>query len=243
MLSNKTILVATVLAALVIAVPAQAKTVTFAGYNWDVRSGQGGPGPNHWSDANVWVDANGALHLRLNQQNGIWQCAELYLNQRLGFGTYEWDVTGPIDQLDPNIVLGLFNYPTPDVGPDGTNEIDIEFSHWGDASYPIGNYTVWPPALGPRSATRSFSFSLTNDRTTQRFVWTPSGIAFRSLNGFTSGNSPSFGHWAYKPSNPAVHVPQQALPVHMNLWLYAGQAPTDGKAVNIVINNFKFTPY
>lgn len=243
MLSYRMAATSIILAATTIVAPAQAKTVTFAGYTWEVRSGAGGPGPNHWSANNVAVDANGALHLRLNQQNGVWQCAELYLNQRLGFGTYEWDVTGPIDKLDPNIVLGLFNYPTADVGPDGTNEIDIEFSHWGNASYPIGNYTVWPPATGPRSATRGFSFTLPNTQTTQRFVWTPTSIAFRSLNGFTSGNTPTFGLWNYKPANAAVHIPQQALPVHMNLWLYAGQAPTDGKPVEIVINNFKFTPY
>ena len=52
----------------------------------------------------------------------------------LGFGRYQFQVIGRIDQLDPNVVLGLFKYPTPDVGPDGTNEIDIEFAQWGRAT-------------------------------------------------------------------------------------------------------------
>lgn len=34
-----------------------ATTLQFSGYTWEVRSGEGGPGPNHWSAQNVWVDA------------------------------------------------------------------------------------------------------------------------------------------------------------------------------------------
>ena len=31
-------------------------TVQFAGYDWTVKSGTGGPGPNVWDERNVWVD-------------------------------------------------------------------------------------------------------------------------------------------------------------------------------------------
>ena len=41
-------------------------------------------------------------------------------------------VNGRLDQLDDNVTLGLFSYPTGDVGPDGTHEIDLEFARWGD---------------------------------------------------------------------------------------------------------------
>ena len=30
-----------------------AKTIQFGGYDWTVRSGQGGPGSNTWDEANV----------------------------------------------------------------------------------------------------------------------------------------------------------------------------------------------
>ena len=130
----------------------------------------------------------------------------MYLEQRLGFGTYEFKVTGPIDQFDKNVVLGLFDYPTADVGPDGTNEIDIEFSRWGNAANPIGNYTVWPAVAGYEPETLVFSFKLTDDRTTQRFVWTPTGVVFHSLRGFTSGNTPVFGQWTDRPASPTLHI-------------------------------------
>jgi hypothetical protein len=225
------------------AAPAGATTLAFAGYTWEVRTGQGGPGPNRWNAANAWVDTAGAMHLRMSKINGFWQCAEVYLDQRLGFGTYEFNVTGPIDQLDKNVVLGLFDYPTADVGPDGTNEIDIEFSHWGNADNPIGNYTVWPAVAGIQPWSRAFPFTLTSNSTTQRFVWAADSIAFHMYKSIPAPAGAGFIHWTYRPaSKPASHIPQQPLPVHMNLWLFQGKAPANGQSVEIVINGFHFTP-
>lgn len=58
------------------------------------------------------------MHLKLSAVKGNWYAAELATTQRLGFGTYQWQLIGRIDQLDPNVVLGLFTYPTADVGPE-----------------------------------------------------------------------------------------------------------------------------
>ena len=71
---------------------------------------------------------------------------EVLTKDRSGFGRYQFWVVGRVDRLDPNVVFGLFNYPTPDIGPDGTNEIDIEFAKWGKPEAPMGNYTVWSTA-------------------------------------------------------------------------------------------------
>ena len=109
-----------------------AKTIRFSGYNWKVKSGSHeGPGPNNWDENNVWVDQGGYLHLKLSKQGDRWYCSEVSTEDRLGFGRYQFWVVGRVDRLDPNVVFGLFNYPTPEVGPDGTNAIDIEFAKWG----------------------------------------------------------------------------------------------------------------
>lgn len=234
--------IAAALIACVAIVPAHAKTLAFAGYTWQVRSGTGGPGPNTWASDLAWVDAAGALHLKIARRNGVWSCAEVYLEQRLGFGVYEFKVTGPIDLLDKNVVLGLFDYPTPDVGPDATNEIDIEFSHWGNTANPIGNYTVWPAVAGLEPASHVFPFLLTDNRTTHRFTWAADSIVFRSLAGFTGAHRPVLGAWTYRPANPNGQIPQNPLPVHLNLWLFQGHAPSNGQTVEIVINQFRFTP-
>jgi hypothetical protein len=74
-----------------------------------------------WDDANVDVDDKGWLHLKLTSVTNATgsterHCTELSTQQRLGFGGCQFQVIGRIDRLDRNVVLGLFKYPTPDVG-------------------------------------------------------------------------------------------------------------------------------
>ncbi|MFN8490091.1 MAG: glycoside hydrolase family 16 protein [Caldilineaceae bacterium] len=219
---------------------AQTPTIQFAGYSWQVRSDTGDPGPNIWDANNVWVDAQG-LHLKLSHVGNQWHAAELYMTSALGFGTYQWQIIGPVDKLDPNIVLGLFNYP--DNAPDGTNEIDIEFSRWGDPTADNLNYTVYP-AADPNIASTSntYNFTLNGTYTTHRFNWTTNQVLYQSLNGHTDTNTNEFHRWLFQPSQPKVSIPQQALPVHMNLWLVKGQAPTNNQEVEIIIKSFTFIP-
>lgn len=220
-----------------------AATIQFSGYTWEVRPpGSGGPGPNQWDPNNVWVDANGYLHLKLSNVNGQWRAAELYTTQRLGFGTYQWQLMTRVDQLDPNVVLGLFNYTRPDVGPDGTNEIDIEFARWGSGANPNLNYVVWPAVTGVVRTPDTSYFTLNGDYTTHRFTWNSNQILFQSLHGHTDTNTNEFHQWSFAPAQPLQAIPQTPLPVHMNLWLYEGRPPVNGQEVEIIISKFTFTP-
>ena len=115
----------------------QAKDIEFGGYTWAVRSGRGGPGPNAWEENNAWLDTATNLHLKISQRDGKWSCAEVTMQRRLGFGRYQFQTTGRLDRFDDNVVLGFFNYPTGDVGPDGTHEIDIEFARWGNIQFSL----------------------------------------------------------------------------------------------------------
>ena len=222
--------------------PTLGKTVQFCGYDWTVRSGRGGPGPNQWDENNVWVDGSGNLHLGVTHWAGRWSCAEVTLQKRLGFGRYEFQVDGPIGRLDDNVVLGFFSYPTSDVGPDGTNEIDIEFARWGKASNPIGNYTVWPAEAGLKQQSKAFSFTLETDPTTHRFVWSSESVLFQSLRGGKSSASAEFGRWDFHPGDVARRIAQRSMPVHINLWLFQGHPPKDGREVELVVRRFSFAP-
>ncbi|MCW3097350.1 MAG: hypothetical protein JWL77_2968 [Chthonomonadaceae bacterium] len=224
-----------------------AGTISFGGYEWEIRqAGKGGPGPNVWNPQNVWVDKAG-LHLKIsrvhNGEKTEWQCAELSTTQALGMGTYQFQVTGPIDRLDRYVVLGLFDYPPSlAVGPDGTNEIDIEFAHWGRADTPIGNYTIYP-ASGKRGQNDShtFSFTLKGDDTTQRFVRSADNVSLQSLQGHRNDNRNEIASWVYAPLDKRL-IPQKPLPVHINLWLFQGKSPDDGKEITVTIKKFTFTP-
>ncbi len=227
---------------LVFASPTRAKEIQFGGYTWTVRSGRGGPGPNAWDGNNVWLDSNTNLHLRISQRDGTWSCAEITMKKRLGFGRYQFQTTSRLDRLDDNVVLGLFNYPTGDVGPDATHEIDIEFARWGDAKNPMGNYTVWPVEKSLKQATHSFAFTQADDETTHRFAWSRSQVQFRSLHGHRDDDRGESSHWVFSPKEPARTISQQPMPVHINLWLFKGRTPKNGREVEVIIHDFKFTP-
>jgi hypothetical protein len=221
-----------------------AATIRFSGYDWTVRgAGVGGPGPNNWTPNNVWVDANGELHLKLTQVGGTWYCSEVYTTNRLGFGRYQFQLKSRVDILDPYVVFGLFNYPTPDVGPDATHEIDIEFAKWGNPSALIGNYTVWPTRANLSPATKHFAMSLVGgDWSTHRFTWNSTSVFFQSMYGHYDDNSNQFASWLYSPTSPSRRISQKAMPVHINLWLFTGHAPTNGQEVEVVVSSFKFIP-
>src|SRR5579862_1388649 len=82
-------------------ITASAQTLTFGGHTWTVRpDGTGAPRNNTWCEANAFVDSNGYLHLKLTQVNGQWCSAEVVSQDRMGFGTYQWQLNSRVDQLD-----------------------------------------------------------------------------------------------------------------------------------------------
>lgn len=220
---------------------AEAKEIVFGGYAWTVRSGHGGPGPNAWDANNVWLDGATNLHLKISHREGKWSCAEVTTRKRLGFGRYQFQTTSRLDRLDDNVVLGLFNYPTGEVGLDGTHEIDIEFARWGEARNPMGNFTVWPVERGLKQISKAFPLVLAGDDATHRFTWSRSRIVFRSLNGHRDDEREELAAWTYDPAEPARFISQQPMPVHMNLWLFQGRPPKNGQEVEVIIRHFTFT--
>ena len=162
--------------------------------------------------------------------------------RRLGFGQYQFEVLGRLDRLDKNVVLGLFNYPPQDIGTDGTQEIDIEFAHWGKTNAPVGNYTVWPAKKGIKHTSHAFGFTQRGEATTQRFTWSNQRILFQSLHGHRDDDREEFARWSFQPPDYPDRIGQKPMPAFINLWLFRAQAPSNGKEVEIIIKSFKFTP-
>jgi len=214
-------------------------TLQFSGYTWYIKSSNDalGPGANIFNGNNAFVDSNGRLHLKItkNTTTGKWNCAEIYSAQNFGYGSYQWQVEGRIDSMDKNIVLGLFNYS----GHNLFDEMDIEFARWGNSAWPNLNYTVWPAVSGQSTWDYTKFFTLNGTYTTHRFTRTSSSVVFRSMHGHVNDNTNQFA--TATCSSPASSISTLSMPVHMNLWLYDGFAPSDGKEVEIIIHNFKYT--
>jgi hypothetical protein len=223
-----------------------APTISWGGLEWNVKSHLAQkPGPNNWSAANVTIDGNGDLHLAITNVGGTWYCSEVWTNAILGFGTFQWQILTPTDQLDPNVVLGAFLYGPPGLGPDGTNEIDVEWSRFGTTGGNDGRWTVWPNTVGtpnpPVGARMPFSIALgTNPATTARFDWEPTSVAFTMLSGLEDVGSSAnmLGSWTYQPASPTSYIGRLPMPVHMNLYLYGGSPPINGQGVEVVFHSF-----
>mgnify|MGYP000341885782 CR=1 FL=1 len=223
------------------------RIITFSGYQWVVKdsgNAKTGPGQNYFSDSeeNVWVDEQGRLHLRITKgDDGKWYCAEVYTTEPLGYGEYVFYVTGRIDQMDKNVVLGLFNYL------DDEHEIDIEICN-GWMLYG-GNvlFAVKPDILfGPDRSVDRFNMNLDNSpesgkgKSTHKFVWNRNSIFFKSIYGhhYTQPeNSYIIHNWCYTGEN----IPEpMGLKPHINLWLDKGNQPTDNEEIEIIIDRFEF---
>jgi len=220
---------------------ASAKMLKFAGHVWKVRpNGVGGPRDNHWCQGNAFVDKNGALHLRMTYRGGRWCSAQVTSVERMGFGTYEWKLARRVDDLDPNVVFGLYHYPTADLGPDGTREIDIEFTRWGKPEAGALNYTVWPNEVGRPQETRALPIALKGEESVHRYRWSPAEVAFASDDGAPPTPETAIARWTFAPPSPEQTIAREAMPVNMNLWMIA--PPAERRTVEVVISGFSFRP-
>jgi hypothetical protein len=113
---------------------APVKPLHFSGYDWEVRtisSDRGGLNNLYGAD-NAWMDASGALHLRITKKGDRWSCAELEMTRSLGYGTYIITVRDTT-HLEPAAVLSMNTFD--DWGGDQHyRELDVEFGRWGDAA-------------------------------------------------------------------------------------------------------------
>jgi len=214
--------------------PASAKSPTilsFSGYTWTVKTSGGrrvGPGPNYFGKKNAWVDSLGHLHLAIAKVGRHWNVGEVVNTRSLGYGTYTWVLASRVDNLDPNMVLGLFTY---DSNPAfHYREIDIEASRWGNASDPTNAQFVIQP-----SATAGNLMRITQGPSlpaTLSFTWTATGVSFSA-----PGAAPTT--WTYAgPDTP----PDGASLADINFWLNSGHAPLHGLGAQVIIQAFTFTP-
>ncbi|OUL86608.1 hypothetical protein CA602_15345 [Paraburkholderia hospita] len=205
---------------------ASAGEIEWARAGCHVRSGTGKPcASDRWNNQGAWVDAEGGLHLRLSRMpDGQFACVEVESAKRFGFGRYAFEIRGPIGDADPDVVFGVFMYPPAEVGPDGTNEIDIEIARWGDASAPQVNYTVWNRSHpGNRHAVLRVPDNAV--QSSFAFTWQP---------GVVSWESPLQNGREVVVRGDVADRPQTLV---INLWLYRRPEPRSGKEVEFIIKS------
>jgi len=218
------------------------RTLQFSGRTWIVKSSHGlvGPGPNYFSDHldDVWVDAQGRLHLRIAQHEDHWSSAEVISEAPLGYGHYTFRLGSPVNALDPNAVLGLFTWDDA-AAANNYREIDIEFSRWGQQATENAQYVVQPYE---RSGNMYRFNTSSAAQSTHCFNWQPDSVTFQSCTGVGSCPcvaSEAIATWIYDGTNIP---PAGSGNARINLWLFGGQPPVTGQPVEVIVDSFEFIP-
>jgi len=220
--------------------PCDAGQLTFAGSIWDTKASVGpvGPGGNWFSDAKdaVWVDDQGQLHLTIRHVDGHWQCTEVINQEPLTYGQMVFRIQSAVDDLDPNVVLGLFTWHT-DAPQEHYRELDVELSRWSVAGALNAQFVVQPwDVPGNR-----YRFRLREAGPTSHAIrWAEDEVSFQSWYGL---GKPEEGQviesWTYaggdNPRAGGGHV-------RINFWLNEARPPIDGQDVEVIIAGFEQQP-
>jgi hypothetical protein len=215
--------------------PGYPDKVQWSGLTWSIKTSRSavGPGPNLFDKANVSVDGDGNLRLRIvKNAAGQWTCAEVIGPTSHGYGTYTFDIASPVHAFDPNVVLGLFTWS--DRAQQAHREIDIEFAKWGNAADPTNAQFVVQPWDALNHLYRFVAPTTTNTRHT--FEWRPGHVTWHSFETDT-GTPVLRASYSYAGADVPSSRDER---VRLNLWLFQGQAPVDGKPVEVVVRSFGF---
>ena len=218
--------------------------INFSGYDWWVKTGSGaqvGPGPNYFSDStnNVWTDAQGWLHMRITDLSNQWQCAEIVSARTFGYGNYRFELGSRVDNVDTNIVLGLFTWS--DDPSYNYREMDVECSRGFAADTNNAQFTVQPYYLGGHYARYCVPAGLSDS--THLFNWQSNSVTFQSQSGsFSPDPNPTnvISTWVFADASAVPQTGDENA--RINLWLIFGQPPADGNEVELVIKSFQFVP-
>jgi len=250
------------------------RSIEFSGLTWLVKDSAGGlagPGPNQFSadEQSVWVDDQGRLHLTIAQRDGIWYSTEVITQIPTGYGEYEFQLTGAVDNLDPNAVLGLFTWDTQTWQTDANSEIDIELTRWSDPDAENLHYAVhpgWGPDTESGKHPERFKLahmSLDGEESTHAIHWSPTQVTTASYQGAGQDPEKLIARFDFDDTNPprvtrnaegetsdpiVIPKPSATTNARINLWLNdanrdrLGDPPTDGQPIEVIISGFRYTP-
>src|ERR1700723_2892119 len=217
------------------AAPIVSKVIHFSGYDWNVRnaaSDRGGQ-PNSYDPSNVWTDKNGYLHLRMEEHDDLWICAEVSLARSLGYGSYIF-VVQDTGHFGPSAGLGLYtndDFRTDDI----PGELDIELSRWGIADSKNAQYVVQPFYV-PENVSR---FTAPAGVLTHLLRWESGRASFKTVRG--SVMSPSAATISEHVFTSDVPTPAKET-AHIGLYSYRRPNSPSLQPVEVVIEKFEFLP-
>jgi hypothetical protein len=246
-----------------------AGTVRFSGLCWRIKSSPLplGPGNNYFSNtsANVFVDNEGMLHLRIDKASkqeqsadNVWRCAEIVCDSvGLGYGDYVFYIANRVDNLDRNAVFGMMISPDSARNHDAKDDMMIRFTRWGQKSNVNAlEYSLFSSTEDGEKFTRSVHypqvpFVMAGDYSTHYIRWRADTAAFFSYHDHAYPGRWLADKWLWKPSvegSETVPKPTTTTTVRIMLWLFTPEGavtpnvPANNAPVEVVVKKFVFLP-
>lgn len=215
--------------------PIVSKVIHFSGYDWTVRaatSDRGGQ-PNLYDPSNAWTDKEGYLHLRMEERDGVWTCAEVNITRSLGYGSYNF-VVQDIGHFGPSSALGI--YLVDDLQTDNTrHELQIDLSRWGIADSKNAQYVVQPFYV-PENLSR---FMAPSGVLTHMVRWEPGRASFKTFRGSTTGRGTAIvSQHTFTSDVP----PAGKETAHIGLYSYRRAKESSQQPLEVVVEKFEFLP-
>lgn len=207
--------------------------VRFSGYEWDVYDIATESGGSTLANraANVRVDSEGALHLKMVRDKGQWSCAEVSLNRSLGYGSYSLTVREHV-AFESAAVLSFFTWD-PFETEQNNREMDVELSQWGDPANKNAQFAIQPYYV-PANV---FRFSVSDRTQTHAFHWEPGRVSFRTLEQRSGG-----------PRVTAEHVFTSGVPspgderIYIKLYPYGLARLQAQNDAEVIVEKFEYLP-
>lgn len=243
------------------------RIIDFADQKWLIETymnEKSYPGPNFYSndENHVWVDNKGFLNLTIQKNEfGQWACSSVKSLVPAKYGIHRFKVIGNLEDLDKNVVVGMFFYRVDPMFPDQRSEVDIELSSWGfpkdtpeGTIHPSSNvhYVLWEPWTNVTSPKVQSSESFWMDmprgtHTSHELSWHPKTLSFMSYYGHSSTNPNKKVANYFELSNTKSDswvLPKEDEKMHLliNFWLHESDHPFCLQNQNIKIK-YEFEPY
>lgn len=221
MIIHQLSLIFVVILVALVASKSNAKTITFGGYDWNVKAGSAlGPGPNNWCDDRecVWVNDTG-LYLTTSPRGS----SEIITKQSNYYKTTRVVIAGDFRALDVNTVVSVSIF-----SESANVEFGLGFSAWGGfdgkktrAFATFISDTYQPPDLHeipPEYQIYTLVFEFAVNATRQRIF--TDGHALVDLQTsthltplFTSTSELHCGVWQYRGAKPSNYTTLHILHV------------------------------
>lgn len=209
-------------------VPPPRKTLTFSGYEWEIRvQPNERRGQNEYDARNASVDQEGHLHLLVTQRDGRWTSAEVQLTRSLGYGAYMFDLRDT-SALGASAAFEIYMWDEAAI-EQHHRELNINIGHVGDGRTSNAQYVLQPDDI----ATNVFRFLAPSGRLTHGFRWQSGQLAFNSRRAKTLVAERQFTAGVPAPGAERAHM----------LLQYIRDSPgPPGKDIEVVVERFAYLP-